>query len=238
MSEIIIKDGIEFKKCKGIEQYAASKCGQVIRVSTNKHMSQFLQGIPNYKYVRVSVNNKPGAERVHRLVAMAWLENDDPENKIQVNHIDGDKLNNHVTNLEWVTRSQNQRHAVETGLKGKGDALYNSELTDEQVHEICSKLVEGFTVKDLSEMYLVSKDIIRKIRAGDTYFHVRQLYEVPHTYKHDFSYSTVVWVCEQIVKGLSDREIVKNSSNENLTIIEIKRIRYKIRYKSISNEFF
>lgn len=52
---------------------------------------------------------------VHRLVAINFIEN--PQNKPEVNHIDGNKMNNHVDNLEWVTTSENRHHAFNTGLQ-------------------------------------------------------------------------------------------------------------------------
>ena len=67
-----------------------------------------------YKVVSLTVNNKKTTLKIHRLVACAFLPN--PENKEQVNHIDGNKKNNHVSNLEWSTQSENQIHAHRTGL--------------------------------------------------------------------------------------------------------------------------
>ena len=67
-----------------------------------------------YADIHLWRNRKYVSTHVHRLVAIAFIPN--PENKAEVNHKDGNKLNNHVNNLEWVTRSENQKHACETGL--------------------------------------------------------------------------------------------------------------------------
>ena len=67
-----------------------------------------------YDKVELYKNGVPLRKRVHRLVAEAFVPN--PDNKPQVNHIDGNKLNNSVENLEWVDNSENMIHAYKTGL--------------------------------------------------------------------------------------------------------------------------
>lgn len=69
----------------------------------------------NMKDKTKSKRNRKG-RRVHRLVAKAFIPNDDPINRTDVNHIDGNKTNNDVSNLEWCTKSENMRHAVREGL--------------------------------------------------------------------------------------------------------------------------
>lgn len=68
-----------------------------------------------YPRIRISINGLKKSLRIHRLVAIHFIPN--PQNKSQVNHIDGNKLNNNDWNLEWNTNSENQLHAIRTGLK-------------------------------------------------------------------------------------------------------------------------
>ena len=68
-----------------------------------------------YLYVQLSVLDKPHHEAIHRAVAKAFISN--PDNKPMVNHIDGVKLNNNASNLEWATCSENHIHAFSTGLR-------------------------------------------------------------------------------------------------------------------------
>lgn len=68
-----------------------------------------------YLHVQLYKNGKSSTKLVHILVAQAFIPN--PENKPEVNHIDGNKNNNRVDNLEWSTKSENQRHAINIGLR-------------------------------------------------------------------------------------------------------------------------
>ena len=83
------------------------------------------------KYLIITLNNKKKKTfKVHRLVAEAFISN--PQNKPCVNHIDGNKQNNNVNNLEWVTRSENLLHAYKKGLRT---------VSQKQIDRMC-KLVE------------------------------------------------------------------------------------------------
>lgn len=221
--------------------YGCSQDGRVFRWDREKEMKVgMLRGDDprNYPCVRVCHNNTASWANVHVMLAECWIHNASPLTKLDVNHIDGDKQNYCLSNLEWVTKSQNQRHALDTGLKQKGQDLYNSQLTNTQVHIICQELQGGARAKDLALKYETSVDIIRKIKDGSTYFHIRTLYPMEHNYKKDFSEATVRWVCDQIIQGFSDKAISEKSTNKDLVIIEVKRIRNKIRYKHISDEYF
>lgn len=82
------------------------KPGRVMKLHVNR---------TGYYYVLLTDGNKKAKNiKVHRLVAMNFIDN--PLSKPFVNHIDGDKLNNTITNLEWVTPKENIEHAIEIGL--------------------------------------------------------------------------------------------------------------------------
>ena len=86
----------------------------------NSKTGKYLKGQENYKnhYFSYNITLPDGSKKrlyAHRLVAQAYIPN--PENKEQINHIDGNVLNNHVDNLEWVTQSENQQHALELELR-------------------------------------------------------------------------------------------------------------------------
>lgn len=235
--QVIVIDGEEVRQSKRWPNYGATKSGKIYRLDTQRRMTPCVTNA-GYYVVRVCHNNKAENAHIHWMMADCWLHNDDPENKTQVNHIDGNKLNYSLDNVEWVTHSQNQRHALEAGLKQRGEDLYNAQLTRDQVHLVCQRLADGWRVSDVADLFNVSRDIIGKIKAGDSYPDIRVLYNINHEYKNHLSEATVRWICERINEGLGDVPISKLSNNKSVNVYEVKRIRNKIRYKTISDEYF
>lgn len=91
--------------------------------------------------------------QAHRLVASVFIPN--PENLPEVNHKDGNKKNNCITNLEWASHQQDVQHAFDTGLNNgemwQGDKHSRSTYTNEEVVKICEMFSKGVIPKDLAK---------------------------------------------------------------------------------------
>ena len=104
------------KPIVGFDNYVVSNKGIVINTETNEIKAQFLD-TKGYPYVTLCKNGKLKSIKVHRLVAMAFIDN--TENKPEINHINGIKTDNRVENLEWCTSKENSVHKTE--VLGKGN---------------------------------------------------------------------------------------------------------------------
>ena len=105
-----------WKTIEEAPNYEVSNFGQVRNKKTQRILNPGAYGATGYKQVNMAIpsqGNKQCKRYVHRLVAEAFIPN--PEGKREVNHIDGNKLNNEASNLEWVTSSENQRKRHEYG---------------------------------------------------------------------------------------------------------------------------
>lgn len=125
-----------------------------------------------------SVELRDGCRRkrmlVHRLVAMAFIENQ--LGLPHVNHIDANKRNNRADNLEWVTHQQNMAHASRMGLmvshSGPGEESPAAKLTDECVRSIKARLAAGEGPASISRDYPVTPSAISEIKAGRSWSHI------------------------------------------------------------------
>ena len=135
-----------------IDDYEITYDGQII----NRHNGHILKGQPNSKgYLRVTIGKQ--MKFIHRLVAEKWIPN--PDNKEQVNHKDGNKLNNSVENLEWVDNDTNRKHAVDSFLHLQGEDCSYSKLNWEKVDYIRAN-PEHLTHKELGEKFGVARTTI------------------------------------------------------------------------------
>lgn len=167
-----------WKDIKGFEKrYQISNLGRV------KSLSKFVNNNPNYssigyytkekilkefdnkrgyKLVKLYKDNKKYTKKIHRLVAEAFISN--PENKLQVNHIDGNKQNNCVSNLEWNTCKENINHAFKNNL-------INMKKGKENPH---SKKINQY---DLNDNYIKTWFSITE---AQKFFHIRNISKVCH----------------------------------------------------------
>ena len=166
--------------------YVVSECGLVKSLDHNVYDSNnnfvriqkgrlIKQQKTNKGYLRVSLskNGKKFTTGVHRLVLISFKGFD--ENKQHVNHIDGNKENNHLFNLEWVTNQENQIHAIENNLTNPNlaEKHHNSKLTNEQIKEVRHlNKIKKYRNIDLANMYNISAAAMSKILRNKTYINI------------------------------------------------------------------
>jgi hypothetical protein len=135
--------------------------------------------MPNgYYKVNINVNGKEKLVSLHRLVAEAFVPN--PENKPEVNHINGDKALNAAYNLEWNTSKENITHAYRTGLKTgmKGESHPLHKINANTVNDICLLLSTGdYSYKQISEMTGASYTMIKKIKNKERWKDITSRYD-------------------------------------------------------------
>ena len=157
-----------WKDIKGYEGlYQISNEGRVRSLIGKEKILKPLNTI-GYFFVRLSKDKIIKNYYIHRLIATHFLDN--PDNKPQVNHINGIKTDNRLSNLEWNTRSENMKHADDTGLRNiKGSNHGQSKLTDQQVLKIRSSNLKG---KELSKIHGVSQSTISLIKNRKKWCHI------------------------------------------------------------------
>jgi len=140
--------------------------------TTKEKILKFGLGSNGYYFVNLSVNGKIMIKYVHRIITETFIPN--PDNLPQVNHKNGDKFDNRVSNLEWCTSQQNISHSLSTGLaKQNGEDSHFAKLTEKQVKEIRNKYIpRKYTLAMLAKEYNVSHATILKIIKNKSWKHL------------------------------------------------------------------
>lgn len=172
----------------GFEDYEISSCGRIrtkarkiryvhavtkkehFRTSTERELKTYFSK-QGYKFVQLYFEKKSVNITIHRLVASNFIDN--KENLKDVNHIDGNKLNNTVENLEWCTSSYNHEHATKNELKARGSEIGMAILNEKCVIAIKKLLKDNYyTHGQIAYFFEVSRATISLIHEGKTWKHL------------------------------------------------------------------
>ena len=175
------------EKVNGYEEYEVDTDG-VIYGKKGKPL-KFSINPKGYCIVVFSVDGETKGFGVHQIVARQFIINDTPEYKTQINHIDGDKANNHVENLEWVTPKENARHSI--------DVLGNH-IEDKNWH---AKAIYGVDIKTQKIKYRFSSLIgaARFFAKNDKQArHIQTvLWRALQNYNHHRTYRGCIWMYQE-----------------------------------------
>ena len=146
------------------DRYYINSKGELFTDDGKKKMKESIKG----GYVKNQLCRKDGKTKQyfrHRLVMMCFNPNE-KQNELQVNHIDGNKLNNNLENLEWVTNQENRIHAVKIGLAARmiGESNPYSKLLETQVIDIIQDLLNHVPYSQIIKKYNISKSTVSAIK--------------------------------------------------------------------------
>lgn len=201
-------------------QYIIFPDGRVYSEKSNKFLKPFLNPC-GYLLVDLHVRGKSYYRQVHRLVAMYYIPN--PKNLPIVNHLNGDKTDCDVSNLEWCTQKENVDHAWKTGLikPRYGEDNPACKYTEETIHQVCQLLEYGkYNYKTISDMTGVNITVIYDIRKRGKWKMISSLYDIPEPSKSPWD-ELRPKIQKMIIDGFSKDEIFEelklepNQRNKN-----------------------
>ena len=187
---IFISDNTYHEKFKQIKikdtyiPYLISNFGRIFSIHYGKSKNINVKELKTnsngtgYSKITIHYNNKHYNFWIHILVANAFIHK--PKNKTDVNHKDGNKLNNYVWNLEWLTRKENVQHAEKNGLTHHNYGENNhSKISEATAIEICESIINNEPPKIIRDKFKISKNMFQSI------LHQRKWKYL--TLKYDFS---------------------------------------------------
>ena len=150
--------GVEISNLGRIKMpHRTSKWGRATKVHPSR-IVEYDNTVDYYHEFDTTFNGKRYRKYVHHLVAKYFIPN--PENKPEINHIDGNKSNNRVDNLEWVTHKENCQHAFDIGLSPKGEKHGQSKLTPEMLIEVKQLYSTGLSQRKVAKIIGISQPLV------------------------------------------------------------------------------
>ena len=195
-----------------------------------------------YPFKPLATNHGPQNVRIHRLVLMTFAYFPGCEN-VMINHIDGNKCNPAIWNLEWSSYSDNQAHAWKTGLMKRT----NRPISDETVHNICQDIEDGIlTAPQIAFKYGVARHDIDSIVNHRAYTDISSLYHFKRR-KGVMSDDKIRQMCFFYSTHPRNGKLKNDYLTEALQYINVEitantlnvaeRVLYKQSFKSISKDY-
>lgn len=205
----------------GYDMYAACPSGKIYSIRSGKFLKPVEQRT-GYYHVTLSQDGKKDNFLVHRIIAMCFIDNDNPLRN-QVNHKNGVKSDNSVLNLEWVTSKENIHHAFDTGLS-RGTRNPDRSLPDEVAHKVCQLIEDSWRNKDIAETLGISQQIVANIRFGSDYQEISCQYNFKDTLpsRRKISTDKLEKVCELLEQGKNLSEIAKICDVSSATVSKVR----------------
>lgn len=152
-----------------LAKFTPDESFKLIKLHTQR---QNKRGYPKkpYLFIAWKRNHRYRQLYVHRLIALTFIPN--PNNLLEVNHKDGNKFNNSVENLEWVSHKRNSVHASESGLYAHGEKQYNSKISNDHVFAIRQLHSLGWSQGKLSKIFPIGQTTIGQITRRKTWKHL------------------------------------------------------------------
>lgn len=173
--------------------YEISSNGLLRKADTQELIKITYSGNSGYTLMHLHMNGKKYHTSIHRLVAFAFVQNPDPVNRTQVDHKDGNKLNNCASNLEWVTPKENKRRAIEMGLcnprhghQKRGSESGVAVHTEEEAIEVSKRLAKGESYKEIIDATGIDREFIRCIKRGRAWNHITKDFNIPKPVDHRY----------------------------------------------------
>lgn len=187
--------------------YDVSNTGSIRNRTTGIILKQKMNR-GGYMMFNLCLFSKVHTVTIHKLVAEAFIEN--PECKLTVNHINGNKTINWVGNLEWMTIKENIQHSIETGLAGRiGIENPNNRYPIEVIHQVCKLLEDGKNPAAIARTLNVNSSLPGNIKRGKLWQDIASQYNIPKPISNKRPDELKEFITELIYAGYSNREIVQ-----------------------------
>lgn len=161
----------EFKDLKDFENYQISNLGRIYSKKRRAYLKVKKLGNNGYYQVRLSKEGKYIYKNLHRILAETFIPN--PLNLRTVNHINGNKLDNRLENLEWADDSTQQHHAYLNGLKHSTKHI----LTIEEIQDVYRRYFENHeSIYSIAKFYNTRKQQIAKLVKGQRHINLYRQY--------------------------------------------------------------